>query len=401
MNLLRVLTGLLLLLGLNLSFAEDNQPLEQTLLGRITERRGDIKSVEAWNAPSDPYYVLETSKSQTLLLRPSESVKTEALRKWVGQNVIVTGYYHEGVRTTQPLSEIIEQTPIEPRWQRDAKGQIVASGWQALPRGSGFIVKTLNRAEPSIVTLEGTVLDDEWANADHRLALLTLDAAQHGKLVIIDAEQPANRQEIAIPDAYRPSCFAWLADDDGFLLAMAKQGTDDSAVQEEFYRYRFDQRQFEPVYQQIERQFVDVFNIAIDNDSDLWAVGSVGEGNSDVAVYQGEKTVLMTDVFPWSITPLRWQDHQLIVLSEAYLEFGLTGKSRDQHPDFDTRHYPERAWGNGVAYRIDPANQQARREEELTLPMLKVLLEQSFDQRYRSELNHQEQLTTLSIERLP
>lgn len=380
MSLLHLLCVSLLLMGLSPSSRAEDAPKRITLHGLIAERRTDTKSVASWNAPSDPYYVLEISPTNSVSLRPSPQVSSADLRRWLSRPVTLTGYYTEGQRPETPLPDIVEQVPIEPKLAIAADGGIVSAGWQVLKRGSGLVVLAI---APQSLSMPGAVLDYEWAHASNRLAVLTIDGQRLGRLLVIDAERQQTVMEITLPSTYRPSCFAWLTDDSGFLLAMAATKPEQQAFEENFYRYRFDTRRFDPVYQQIERQFVDIFSIETDNGSDYWAVGSVGEGHPDVAIYRNDATVLMTDVFPWSITPLRWKNHRLTVLSEAYLQWGLTGTARAAHPNFDARLYPERGWGNLAAYRIDPTSKRAD-AYEMTAAALETETNASYDRRYRS-----------------
>ena len=74
-----------------------------TLKGIVVERRANVKSFEAWNAPSDPYYVLaldlkpdENGKKRHITLRPSKKVPTAEFKRHRGLEVSIEGYYVEG-----------------------------------------------------------------------------------------------------------------------------------------------------------------------------------------------------------------------------------------------------------------------------------------------------------------
>jgi len=361
-----------------------------TVQGVIREQRANIKSLDAWNAPGDPYYILELAKKSgqdshhDYALRPSEQVSTEDLQKFVGQRVTLTGYYFEGERPKAALESIVEQVPIEPKLSVDQEGKPVSTGWQAMKRGWGLVVLSIAKAPPATVTMSGAVIDYEWAHASNRLALL-IKEHQQSLLIIVDATGKMPTVRIPVPKGYSPGCFAWLADDSGFLLAMAKPEQEDEFAEDNFYRYTFARKQFVQVYQDIERQFADVFSIEVDDDSGFWAAASVGEGHPDLAIYKNDKTVLLTDVYPGSISPVLWQDHHLWIVTEAYLEFGFTREERSKNPRFDAEKYPERDWGNGVAYRIDPVTKQAA-FDPIEMKTLETIIDISYDHRYRSKL---------------
>ncbi|MDD5274763.1 MAG: hypothetical protein PHR16_01625 [Methylovulum sp.] len=392
-----------LLLGLCLTAQADNPEQPITLQGVIREQRTDVKSLAAWNAPSDPYYILEMTGGNTqtphnnLALHPSAAIATKDLQKFTGQYVTLKGYHTEGKRPDTPLEQVVEQVPIEPKFKTTPEGKIAATGWQTMKRGRGFVVLAVAKTQPSVTTtLPGTVLDYEWAHESNRLALLIVDKQQQGRLIIADAERTTPVIQIPIPLPYRPSCFAWLADDSGFLLAMAKPEKDDDPVEDNFYRYTFAGKRFEQVYQTIERQYADIFSIETDHGTAFWAAASAGEGHPDLAIYQDAATVLLTDVYPGSIAPIFWQDHSLWTVTEAYLEFGYTRAERARHQGFNPQQYPERSWGDVVAYRINPLTKQAV-PEQTQLAVLEAALQTSYDHRYRSDLVRNEGLFTVTL----
>jgi len=375
-------------------------PESMTLQGVIRERRADVKSVNSWNAPSDPYYILEMADTKgkahhPYILRPSEQVNTEALRQLTGQAVTVTGYYTEGERPDTPLEKIVEQVPIEAKFAVSPDGKPVSSGWQVMKRGSGLVVLGIAKAPSATVTMPGSVVDYEWAHGSNRLALLIKNGKQN-LLMIVDATGKEPAVNIAIPDAYKPGCFAWLGDDSGFLLAMAKPEKDEEFAEDNFYRYTFAGQQFAPVYQSIERQFADVFSIEVDGGSAYWAAASAGEGHPDLAIYKDAETVLLTDVYPGSISPVLWQDHRLWAVTEAYLEFGFTREERDKNPRFDAKKFPERSWGDVAAYRIDPLTKQAVADTD-AITALATAMDVSYDHRYQSKLTRNDDAFTLDF----
>lgn len=371
-----------------------------SLHGTILEQRGDVKSLGAWNASSDPYYVLKTADGKTLGLRPSAKVGAEDFRKLTGQYATLKGYYTEGKRPDTPLENIIEQVPVEPKFKTNAEGEWVEAGRQVMKRGSGFVVLAMAKDPLAAITMPGTVLDYEWAHASNRLALLIADQRGQGRLMVVDAESKVAVVGITIPDAYRPSCFAWLGDDSGFLLAMAKPEKSDEFAEDNFYRYTFAGQRFDAVFQAIERQYADIFSIEVDPGTALWAAASAGEGHPDLAIYRDGETVLLTDVYPGSVALVSWQDHRLLALTEAYLEFGLSREERARNPRFDEHKYPGRSWGDVVAYRIDPVTKQAT-PDNIGLTVLETTMQTSSDHRYRSELVRNDGSFTLDIVPVP
>lgn len=401
MKIFYALCGVVLLLSLCPTTQAANSEQIMTLQGVIREQRADVKSLDSWNAPGDPYYILEMaedkgqSSRRDYTLRPSEKVSAEDFRKLTGQLVTLTGYYTEGKRPDTLLENTIEQVPIEPKFEMSPDGKPVSTGWQVMKRGWGVVVLGIVKAQPAAVTIPGSVLDYEWAHESNRLALL-IKNEQQSLLMIVDAAGKAPAVKIPVPADYKPGCFAWLSDDSGFLLAMAKPEKDDEFAEDNFYRYTFAGKQFVPVYQGIERQFADVFSIEVDHGSAYWAVASVGEGHPDLAVYKDAETVLLTDVYPGSISPVLWQDHRLWVVTEAYLEFGFTREERSKNPRFDSKKYPERGWGSVVAYRIDPLTKQAV-SDPLEMTALETAMDNSYDHRYRSKMTRNDGAFTLDI----
>lgn len=126
-----------------------------TLSGIVIEQRADVKTVEAWNAPSDPYYVLdvepnldgtgnrrESGKSR-ITLRPSAQVTTQQLRRLKGKRVQLRGHYVEG-QPYQP-TDPAEQMPIEPEVRAKPDGTPEFTGWRPARRGAGFVVEAMRR----------------------------------------------------------------------------------------------------------------------------------------------------------------------------------------------------------------------------------------------------------------
>lgn len=401
MKIFHVLCTAVVLLSLWPPVPAANPEQIMTLQGVIREQRADVKSLNSWNAPGDPYYILEITEDKgqdahhPYTLRPSEQVSAEDLRKLTSQAVTVTGYYTEGERPDTPLEKIVEQVPIEPKLEVGPDGNPVSKGWQVMKRGWGLIVLSIAKAQSTAVTMPGSVLDYVWAHGSNRLAVLIKNEKQ-SLLMIVDAEGKTPVVKIPVPAEYKPGCFAWLADDSGFLLAMTKPEKDQEYAEDNFYRYTFAGKQFVPVYQSIERQFVDVFSIEVDQGSAYWAAASIGEGHPDLAIYKDAETVLSTDVYPGSISPVLWQDHRLWVVTEAYLEFGFTREERSQNPHFDSKKFPERDWGNVAAYRIDPLTKQAL-ADPAAMTTLATAMDSSYDHRYQSKLTRTDDAFTLDI----
>ncbi|TAN49284.1 MAG: hypothetical protein EPN21_12560 [Methylococcaceae bacterium] len=126
-----------------------------TLSGIVIEQRADVKSVEAWNAPSDPYYVLDVesnldgtgnrqeSGNSRVTLRPSEQVTTRQLRRLKGERVQLQGHYVEG-QPYQP-ADPAEQMPMEPEVRAKPDGTPEFTGWRPARRGAGFVVEAIRR----------------------------------------------------------------------------------------------------------------------------------------------------------------------------------------------------------------------------------------------------------------
>lgn len=132
----------------------------ETLEGVVIEKRANVKSYEAWNSPSDPYYVLdlgdvtETYKSgdktwqQTrkrhVTLRPSPTVSTIDLAGLKGKRVALRGHHTEG-EPHKPTGDA-EQFPIEPMLKTKPNGDPEITGWQPANRGTGFVVEAITLA---------------------------------------------------------------------------------------------------------------------------------------------------------------------------------------------------------------------------------------------------------------
>lgn len=129
----------------------------ETLTGIVMEQRANTKTYESWNAPSDPYYVLnigpvidrfvdgtnswEHTRNKRITLRPSESTSTETLATFTGKTVLVVGYFTEG--TPYQPADHAAQHPVEPIIAYDDNGNPTITGSRPANRGSGFIVKEI------------------------------------------------------------------------------------------------------------------------------------------------------------------------------------------------------------------------------------------------------------------
>lgn len=244
----------------------------------------------------------------------------------------------------------------------------------------------------------GKVLDYEWAHKQHRLAVLVGSPAQPDKLLVFEAKPNSQPLIYTFSPAQHPNCLAWLKDDSGFLLAISANTQDETASIDELYRYTFNEPREQPVYANIERQFANIFAIEIDADSDYWTLASGGEGVSDVSIYQNERLILSTDVFPGSISTVLWQQQRLLVLTDAYLEYGLTNKEREQHPQFNKHVAPDRDWGDVRPYVIDAKTRTAKLDNR-TSDELEKLTHGSFDGRYITEISQNNNDVTIKIQR--
>ena len=128
----------------------------KTLSGVVIEKRANVKSYEAWNAPSDPYYVLDMDKPDEhyaqrmpegfqankcqVTLRPSKKVTTETLGAFKDERAIITAKFTDGewykptgpdecyaieLDTDARKDEAIQEGPMRPA--RRGRGYIVFS----------------------------------------------------------------------------------------------------------------------------------------------------------------------------------------------------------------------------------------------------------------------------------
>ncbi|WP_131655465.1 hypothetical protein [Methylocucumis oryzae] len=258
------------------------------------------------------------------------------------------------------------------------------------PISSGATVLTYNTA--------GNVLDYEWAHRQHRLAVLVENPPQLDKLIVFEVKPNSEPIIHTFKPAQHPNCLAWLKDDSGFLLAISANTQDETASIDELYRYTFNEPREQPVYANIERQFANIFAIDVDADSDYWALGSGGEGVTDVSIYQNEHLILSTDVFPGSISSVSWQQQRLLVLSDAYLEYGLSNKERQQYTQVNKVIASGRDWGDVRLYAVD-AKTRAAKLDNRTPDELDTLTHASFDKRYTIEISQDPNQVTVKIQR--
>ncbi len=116
--------------------------------GIVVERSGSVMSVEAWQADSDPFYVLETVEAAgnaapqsnpselntvRVLLRPSSKVIAEKIRRLKGSYIFATGYYTEGQ----------EYVPSHPGEVYPVETSPDSSESRPRRRGAGFVVQTV------------------------------------------------------------------------------------------------------------------------------------------------------------------------------------------------------------------------------------------------------------------
>ena len=103
----------------------------------MVQKTASTKSYDAWNAPSDPYYVLEQDSRKTTL-RPSASVPTAELAALRGKRVLLKGYPTEG-EPYQPANEG-EQYPMEPVFNLGTNNAAGPVKMRPANRGRGFVV---------------------------------------------------------------------------------------------------------------------------------------------------------------------------------------------------------------------------------------------------------------------
>jgi hypothetical protein len=114
-----------------------NRPPSETIGGFVVQKAASTKSYDAWNAPSDPYYVLEQDSRKTTL-RPSASVPTADLAALRGKRVLLKGYPTEG-EPYQPANEG-EQYPLEPVFNLGTNNAAGPVKMRPANRGRGFVV---------------------------------------------------------------------------------------------------------------------------------------------------------------------------------------------------------------------------------------------------------------------
>ena len=112
-------------------------PKQEEIAGFVAEQRANTKSVNSWNAPSDPYYVLER-KEGTVTVRPSPSIPTEKLATLKGRRVLIKGYHTEG----EPYRPTEEEEPYPMKQANDfgTNGVQTTPTMRPANRGVGFIV---------------------------------------------------------------------------------------------------------------------------------------------------------------------------------------------------------------------------------------------------------------------
>jgi len=107
MKMIQIIALSLALLGCQAT----NSPPKERVTGFVVEKRANTKTYESWNAPSDPYYVLET-RNGAVTLQPSSSIPVAELATLKGKQVLLKGYHSEG-EPYKPTQEG-EQYPMEP-----------------------------------------------------------------------------------------------------------------------------------------------------------------------------------------------------------------------------------------------------------------------------------------------
>ncbi len=129
--------------------------------GIVLEKRTNVKSFRSWNAPSNPYYILDMgyaihtcvdgdkkwqeAQHRSITLRPSDRVSTADLQNLKGQRVSLRGHHVEGT-PYQPSGDI-ESHPVVPVHETDENGNIKVVGSRPANRGSGFVVTQIIKRE--------------------------------------------------------------------------------------------------------------------------------------------------------------------------------------------------------------------------------------------------------------
>jgi hypothetical protein len=225
---------------------------------------------------------------------------------------------------------------------------------------------------------DGYLLDYEWAHSSNRLALLiSSEKSPLTRIVVLDAERMKYFAKIRIPDKSNVSKLAWLSDDSGFLLAAHR---DETVAEDEFMVCSMAGEKFNPIYGKLERLYTNIESIAVDKDTEWWAVTYSGEGHPDTAIYKGVKLEASTDVYPGGIGALVWRDHKLYCETGIYLEYGLTRDQRARNPKFDESLYEGR--DERYTYEIDPETGKA----VMVATSLKEIRNRSSDEKYRVEV---------------
>ena len=125
--------------------AKDNK----TIHGVVIEKHANTKRYESWNAPSDPYFVLDLGKSDKkhqITLRPSRGVTTDDISKFKNKRVVVTAKYTDGERF-KPSQEKNEAYPTEPEMIITPDGSIKVGPMRSAKRGRGYIVYSIKEQE--------------------------------------------------------------------------------------------------------------------------------------------------------------------------------------------------------------------------------------------------------------
>ena len=131
--------------------AEPQAVKTETLKGVVVEKRANVKSYEAWNAPSDPYFVLafdlkpgEKGKKRHVTLRPSKNVSSAELKKHRGLKISVQGHFVKG-EVYKPSG--VESFPVElvDPLGTDPKAEKTKS--RPAKRGAGFVVTGIVEAK--------------------------------------------------------------------------------------------------------------------------------------------------------------------------------------------------------------------------------------------------------------